>query len=53
MFNEWRDAPTGFLPELPCLAAADPARRDLLAAVQQEVDVLGLGYRVNYQRLDW
>jgi hypothetical protein len=53
MFNEWRDAPTGFLPELPCLAAADPARRDLLAAVQQEVDVLSLGYRVNYQRLQW
>ncbi len=53
MFNEWRDAPTGFLPDLRVLAEADPARRDLLAAVQQEVDVLGLGYRINYQRVGW
>jgi transcriptional regulator with XRE-family HTH domain len=53
MFNEWQDAPTGFLPELRSLAAADPARRDLLAAVQQEVDVLSPGFRINYQRMDW
>ena len=51
MFNEWCDAPTGFLPELRCLSAADPSRRDLLAAVQQEVDVLRLGYRINFPRL--
>ena len=53
LFNEWRDAPTGFLPEMRCLAGADPTRGDLLAAVQQEVDLLGDGYRINYQRMYW
>lgn len=51
ILNEWRGAPTGFLPALSSLAAmANLPRRDLLAAVQQEVDVLGLGYRINYRR---
>ncbi len=52
ILNEWRDAPTGFLPDLRSLAEmAKPSRRDLLAAVQQEIDALGVGYRINYQRL--
>lgn len=54
IMNEWRGAPTGFLPELNSLAStADSPRRDLLAAVQQEVDVLGDGYRINNQRSRW
>jgi hypothetical protein len=52
VLNDWRGAPTGFLPALTSLAAmANLPRSDLLAAVQQEVDVLGLGYRVNSQRV--
>jgi transcriptional regulator with XRE-family HTH domain len=52
-FDQWRDAPTGFLPDLRSLAEADPTRRDLLAAVRQEIDVLRLGYRINYERMGW
>ncbi|MGH2709637.1 MAG: helix-turn-helix domain-containing protein [Actinomycetota bacterium] len=46
ILNRWIDAPSGFLPSVEDLMAmADPDRRELLAAVQDEIDQTSPGFR--------
>ena len=50
VLNRWLDAPQGFVASLDDLARyATPLRRELIAAVQEEIDGLGLGHRI-YRR---
>lgn len=53
VLNRWLDAPQGFVASLDDLARnATPMRRELIAAVQEEIDGLGRGHRI-HRRSDW
>ncbi len=47
ILDRWIDAPSGFFASIDALLElADPLRRLVLQAVQQEIDVLNVGYRI-------
>jgi transcriptional regulator with XRE-family HTH domain len=47
VLDRWLDAPTGYLAAIEDLmTSAPPERRELLRAVQEEIDLLQRGYRI-------